>query len=262
MRRALRACGFVVVWGCVACGSEGGELRDATRAREAQQGPSDSAMAPPPASAVSDTGYEVPVFASDSAAPGAAAPAGAPAPATPVKADSAARRDSAAAPAATPPVAAPAAPVAGAPPAVAPAGFGMGAREVKRSGAGATLSGVRFGRNAGFDRMVLDFAGGVIPAYRVSYASGPVRGCGSGDVVPVAGQGRLVVHLPSTRGHDDAGHATVDQRGQKLAFPVLKEVQFTCDFEGEVEIVLGVTPANKFRVLEMPHGRLAVDVMQ
>jgi hypothetical protein len=45
--------------------------------------------------------------------------------------------------------------------------------------------------------------------------------------------------------------------------PVLREVEMICDFEGQVEIVMGVQTPNPYRVLVEPTpNRLIVDVQQ
>jgi hypothetical protein len=119
------------------------------------------------------------------------------------------------------------------------------------------------GRNAGFDRLVLDFGDSPVPPYHIEYVDSPVRACGSGEPVPVAGQGWLQVRLRASRAHDEAGNATVRDRQIVATTPVLREVEIICDFEGEVEVVLGVQTPNPYRVLVVPApNRLIVDVRQ
>ena len=160
------------------------------------------------------------------------------------------------------------APPAGAarqPPAVvrapAPAGeWTAGVTRVRR-GEGATLRAVRAARNEGWDRVVFEFGGAAVPGYHVEYVDRPVRHCGSGDEVRVAGQGWLEVRISPAQAHTDAGQVTVAPRERKLALPVLKELELTCDFEADVTWVLGVAAPNRYRVSELADpARLVVDV--
>jgi hypothetical protein len=124
-----------------------------------------------------------------------------------------------------------------------------------------TLRKIRAGRHASFDRVVFEFAGGVVPGYHIEYVDRPVRQCGSGETVKVAGDGWLSVRLTPAQAHTDAGRPTINYRERRLRFPVLKELQSTCDFEGEVEWVLGVSSPNRYRVMELSDpARLVVDI--
>lgn len=227
-----------------ACGGEGGELREATERRRAALAAGDSAGDSAAVERPKDEeGFEIPAFSG--ASPGAAA-----------KADSGA---------------APAAPAPGdtTPPAAAPAPtpeWTAGTVAVNRSVRGVTvLRDVRVGRNAGFDRVVLEFAGGEIPGYHVEYVDRPIRKCGSGDTTPVAGDAWLRIRLEPAQAHTDAGAPTVRERERALTLPVLREMEMICDFEGQVEVVLGVARPNRFRVTEVRSPgppRLAIDVEQ
>jgi hypothetical protein len=45
--------------------------------------------------------------------------------------------------------------------------------------------------------------------------------------------------------------------------PIVKEYEFSCDFEGEVQVVLGVSSPNRYRVTELQNPtRLIVDIQQ
>lgn len=232
--------GVMAIAALAACGEQGGELRDATERRRAQ------AMAPDSVpgdtlTAERATG-RVPAFVlADSAAPGAPAAAVAPAPvdaAGPAAASTAAER--------------------------ARQEWTAGVRDqVRTVRMPVTLRDVRVGVNQGFDRVVLEFLGSGAPGYRVEYVDRPVRHCGSGDPVQVAGDGWLLITLRGTRAHDDQGQATVQERERRLRMPVLKELEFTCDFEGVVQIVLGVSSPNPYRITELQNPtRLIVDVQQ
>jgi hypothetical protein len=229
-------------WGCAAllalaltgCGGEGGELREATERRRAAEA-AEEPGAPP---AVGDTAEappeRLPAFVLDE-------------------------------PAGEEPSAPPADTARAEPP--RPDGGGAwtaGIVEVGRSGRhGATLMDVRAGVNDGFDRVVMEFSGESVPAYRVEYVDRPVRECGSGRTVAVAGDGWLAINLRATRAHTEDGRATVQRRNRRVDMPVLRQVVFTCDFESEVQIVLGVASPNPYRITELRDPfRLVVDVRQ
>ena len=102
----------------------------------------------------------------------------------------------------------------------------------------------------GYDRVVFEFAGDSFPGYHVEYTTQPARRCGSGDPVMVAGAGRLVVRFEPAQAHDERGNPTPVSRERVLGLPTVKEMRLVCDFEGQVEWVLGV-------VEDLKAGRLS-----
>lgn len=125
----------------------------------------------------------------------------------------------------------------------------------------AVLTAVRFASHPNYDRIVFEFSGNTLPGYHIEYVDKPVRSCGSGEVVPLAGDGWLEVQMTPAAAHDEAGEATVKQREFSLRLPILKELKSTCDFEADVTWVAGVSSPNKYRVLELKDPmRLVVDV--
>ncbi len=114
---------------------------------------------------------------------------------------------------------------------------------------------------AGFERFVFEFEGGV-PGYRVRYVDKPITQCGSGRVVPVAGDAWLKMHFMPARAHDqDSGQPTVTDRNRMLDFSNARQLVDVCDFEGNVEWVLGVGYPGRFRVTELQNPpRVVVDV--
>jgi len=124
-----------------------------------------------------------------------------------------------------------------------------------------TLRDVRTALHPGFDRVVFEFAGAELPGYHPEYIDKPVRQCASGEVVPIAGDGWLQVRLVPAQAHTESGEPTIRERERRLDYPVLRELESTCDFEGHAEWVLGVTSPNRYRVLELTGPpRLVVDV--
>lgn len=123
------------------------------------------------------------------------------------------------------------------------------------------LTSVETGRHEGFDRVVFGFADGRLPGHRLEYVDRPVRRCGSGEPVPLPGDGWLEVRLLDARAHTEEGEATVARGGPTPDLGLVRELALTCDFEGRVTLVLAVASPNRYRVLELREpARLVVDV--
>ena len=123
------------------------------------------------------------------------------------------------------------------------------------------LREIRTAEQNGFDRVVFEFDGPEIPNYKIEYVDKPVYQCGSGDAVPVAGDGWLEIRFNPANAHTEAGQPTISDRERRLSLPVLKELEITCDFEAEVAAVLGVSSPNRFRVLNLSDpARVVIDV--
>jgi hypothetical protein len=235
MKRILGA--MLVLATLAACGEQGGELRDETARRRAA-GTSADSLGGDGAAEATDPG-RLPAFVLNDSAP-----------------------------APTPTVARVDTPAAPPPPDPQPAADPLGqwtagtSDRVRTVSAPVVLRDVRFGVNAGFDRVVLEFLGSQVPGYRVEYVDEAYQ-CGSGEATRVAGGGRLAVTLRGTEAHNERGQATVQPRERRLNMSVVKEMEFTCDFEGEVQVVLGVSAPNRYRVTELSNPtRLIVDVQQ
>ena len=114
----------------------------------------------------------------------------------------------------------------------------------------------------GFDRMVFEFSDAGLPNYTVEYVSSPVVGCGSGMPVEISGAALLQVRLLSTAAHDlETGEPTIESNELAPGLPTLIEMKSTCDFEGTVIWVAGLSAEVDFRVTELDAPpRIAVDV--
>jgi len=111
--------------------------------------------------------------------------------------------------------------------------------------------------------VVFEFAEDSVPGYHVEYTTKPVRRCGSGDPVTVAGAAKVVVRFEPAQAHDERGNPTLAERERALGLPAVREMKLVCDFEGQVEWVLGVVAAGPYRVLDSPgggRGRVVVDI--
>lgn len=123
------------------------------------------------------------------------------------------------------------------------------------------LRDVRVAEHAGFDRVVFELAGPDAPGYHVEYIDRPVRQCGSGDVVELAGDGWLEVRMSPVHAHTEEGRPTVLERERHPRLPVLLELELTCDFEAVVTWVLGMASPNRYRVVELADPpRLVIDI--
>ncbi|HLM68704.1 MAG TPA: hypothetical protein VK358_14290 [Longimicrobium sp.] len=237
--------GMVLAAALAACGSSGGELAEDTARRRAQGLGADSAGAEGDGPVAGEEPGRMPAFVRTDSTPVVV-------PAAPAGADTTR--------AAVTPAPAPA-PAPGAP-TPQEAWTAATTDRVRTMSGPVVLRDVRVGVNAGFDRVVLEFAGASVPGYRVEYVDGAHQ-CGSGDAVRTAGDGTLAITLRGTQAHDERGQATVSPRERRLQMPLIKEYEFSCDFEGVTQVVLGVATPNRYRVTELQNPtRLIVDVQQ
>ncbi len=125
----------------------------------------------------------------------------------------------------------------------------------------ALLTDVRAASHEGYDRVVFELGSGSPPGFHLEYIDRPVRKCGSGDVTAIAGDGWLQVRLEPASAHTERGAPTIAERERKLDLPLIKELEQTCDFEGQVVWVIGLSRPNRYRVLTLDNPlRLAVDI--
>ena len=125
----------------------------------------------------------------------------------------------------------------------------------------AVLMAVRTAAHPGYERITFEFDSTGIPEYYIEYIDKPVRACGSGDTVPMAGDAWLEIRFSGANAHTEQGAPTVPERDRKLTLPVLRQLTSTCDFEAEVTWVAGVSTPARYRVLELGEpARLAIDL--
>jgi hypothetical protein len=122
------------------------------------------------------------------------------------------------------------------------------------------LRDVRTGDQQTFDRVVFEMEGPKLPNHDVKYVQRPVH-CGSGLPVQVDGSAFLQVRLSPAQAHTEAGAPTVATLQRKVRLPVIKEIRATCDFEGEVVWVIGLSARKEYRIHELAEpARLVIDI--
>ena len=131
----------------------------------------------------------------------------------------------------------------------------------------ALLKAVRVGRNAGFERIVYEFAGTSMPGYRVGWVEGPILADGSGEPVDVAGKAYLEMVMQPASGVDlSAPQLTVVYNGpDRIAVAgqtkLITDLVRTGDFEAVLTWVAGTTEKVPFRVLRLSNPtRIVVDL--
>jgi hypothetical protein len=105
------------------------------------------------------------------------------------------------------------------------------------------LTNVRTGQHPTFDRVVFDLTGGQVQD-SVQSIPEPVS-CGSGKTISAPGVEFLEVRLTPAAAHDENGNSTYPgSRKLTPGLPSVKSVVFTCDFEADLSIAIGVGKAN------------------
>ena len=137
-----------------------------------------------------------------------------------------------------------------------------GTTQKKRDGVQpALLRAVRTGKHEFYDRVVFEFEGNAVPGYVIEYVDKPVRDCGRGKVVPVGGDGFLMVSLQPANAHTESGQPMARNVQLNPDSGLLKDLKLICDFEAEVQWIMGLSSPNKYRVLELTNpARLVVDI--
>ena len=122
------------------------------------------------------------------------------------------------------------------------------------------LVDVRTGQHEGFDRVVFELTD-ALPGYSIEYVQSPIAACGSGLPVTIAGDAFLQMRMTPAAAHDEQGNVTFGTTEITPALPTILEVESTCDFEGEVTWVVGLSEEVDFNVffLADPY-RVVVDM--
>lgn len=131
------------------------------------------------------------------------------------------------------------------------------------------ITGIRTGRHACFDRLVIDLLGAATPRYSVEYV-GNVYADGSGDLVPLRGGAKLRIIAVAPDYDVDYSQVTYDPANPSEAanvsgYATFRQVAFAGSYEGQSTIGLGVRARLPFRVFALSGPaagttRLVVDV--
>ncbi|MFI9800931.1 hypothetical protein [Streptomyces sp. NPDC052302] len=147
-----------------------------------------------------------------------------------------------------------------------PTGWGSQA-ETRSAATMKSVTNIRTGRHACFDRMVVDVPGAGTGrlGYTVQYVS-RVHQDGSGRPVTVGGGAVIEVRVNAPAYDADSGRPTYPARaGQRLpgvnltGYRTFRDARFVGSFEGDTQIGLGVRARLPFRVW-VADGRIVVDV--
>ncbi len=147
-----------------------------------------------------------------------------------------------------------------------PTGWGSLDKASTATGFTDTLTGVRAGGHACWDRVVLDISG---PAdgYRVGYVNGFAED-GSGKPVSARGGAKLLVTV-QTPAYDQNGHTTYQPGNRNelvrtSGMTTLRQAVWLGSFEGQSSVGLGVRARLPFRayILDGPgtNSRLVIDI--
>lgn len=125
----------------------------------------------------------------------------------------------------------------------------------------ARLERVEITEKSGYDRVAFTFREAALPGYTIRYAERPIRQCGSGRPVELAGNARLEVQFAGAQAHTQAGTSTLSARALTERHPAIREAVLTCDFEGRVVWGLGLAERSAYRILrDTTAGKIAIDV--
>lgn len=121
---------------------------------------------------------------------------------------------------------------------------------------------VRAATHEGFDRIVFEFAGELVPGYQIGFADA-IAACGSGEPVELPGTAMLSVELRPSTAHTDQGESTMDVSSINLGGTAITKAESSCDFEAIVAWDVGVTGEQPFNVFELSEPtRLVIDIAQ
>jgi hypothetical protein len=140
-------------------------------------------------------------------------------------------------------------------PAPTPQPFACSDRTGGSAGVSAQLTGIRTARHDGYDRIVFEFSGGVIPSYNLIRQDSPTfYRDASGQPVTLDGSAGIKLVFRDT---DAASGLATDT---KPALPVVREIAQVGNFERVLSYGVGLSSAQCIRVLSLSGGRLVVDV--
>jgi hypothetical protein len=128
----------------------------------------------------------------------------------------------------------------------------------RRSRKAPELASVQTDERDGYDRVLFTFKGSM-PGYQVHYV--PKVTDAGGQRLALRGEAFAEVTFEPARARDPDGTASFPATTITPSSPVLRQVRFAGDFEGQVRFGLGVAGRGGFRVSELRNPtRVAVDL--
>ncbi|WP_410574543.1 hypothetical protein [Amycolatopsis sp. cmx-4-61] len=125
-----------------------------------------------------------------------------------------------------------------------------------------TLTAIRTGNNAGFDRVVLDLGSGAAPA--VSYQLvDELTADASGEIVWLTGEFFINVAVTPATAHDESGNPTYPgpQKFRTRNLTNVMAVALTGDWEGQLSVGLGVRSRTTVNVFTLTAPtRVVIDI--
>jgi hypothetical protein len=100
----------------------------------------------------------------------------------------------------------------------------------------ATITDIRVGTHAGYDRLVIEFSGGMPPFRLEPHDIGTFGGSFRGNPIAVDGNAGLILRLYNQDIPPVFAHGT----NLRSNFPELKQVVVLGDFEGQADIAIGL----------------------
>jgi hypothetical protein len=122
----------------------------------------------------------------------------------------------------------------------------------------AVIAALRTGTHPGYDRVTLEFASGNLNDLQVTTQTGTAfTRSPRGDQVTLAGKNGILVRIPGADMHT----AYTGPKDIKPGYASLVEVMQVEDFEGVVQLGLGVSGATCYRAFVLTNpGRLVIDI--
>jgi hypothetical protein len=127
------------------------------------------------------------------------------------------------------------------------------------SGLIATLTDVQVTTQPCLDRIAFSFSGDTLPGYDVRYVQNHTT-CGSGEPVYTAGPAQIVVRFSPANAHNDAGNSTIPAQSFLPAYPSIKELRLTCDFEAVTTWAIGAEERYYTVTTSQSPAQIVVDV--
>ena len=102
----------------------------------------------------------------------------------------------------------------------------------------AVATDLRVGAHRDYDRVVIEFRGG-LPGYELSFVNS-IEQAGSGRPVELAGAASFLITLEPASGHGEDGARTVPASADSGGLETVAEVRLIDDYEGQLRFAVGL----------------------